>query len=192
MVHQFRRTTLVRVHDWTPDGQLLVGIYRQTGRGWDLVTLASGESQLRGLVSTRANETYGRFSSDGRWLAYTSDVTGRSEIWIRSYPVPGEPMRVTRDGGGDPVWAPDDQELFYVEEAQEGFRVMGVSVQMGPEVRFGSPRVVLNDVPNSRGSFDVTPDGSFVKLQVSESPEPATAVVVQGWFKELKERVPVP
>ena len=63
---------------------------------------------------------------------------------------------------------------------------------MGPEVRFGSPRVVLNDVPNSRGSFDVTPDGSFVKLQVSESPEPATAVVVQGWFKELKERVPVP
>ena len=66
-------------------------------------------------MRTAANEgTAAALSPDGRWLAYTSDGTGRREIWVRPYPGPGAPARVSPDGGAEPRWSRDGGTLYYL------------------------------------------------------------------------------
>ena len=66
-------------------------------------------------------------SPDGRWLAYVSDESGRSEVYVEPFRRPGERVRVSTDGGGQPKWRADGKELFYV--APSG-RLMAVDVSV--------------------------------------------------------------
>src|SRR6202030_1842180 len=72
-------------------------------------SLAKAQSFLR----TPFNETAPRFSPDGRWLAYSSDESGRREIYVQPYPGPGGKRQISTEGGTEPVWNPDGRELFY-------------------------------------------------------------------------------
>jgi Tol biopolymer transport system component len=79
-----------------------------------------------------------RFSADGRWVAYVSDQTGEAEVWVRPFPGPGSPIRISPNGGHGPVWSPDGKELFYEEDG----KLMAAAVgSRQPELRFA---VVLN------------------------------------------------
>jgi Tol biopolymer transport system component len=74
-----------------------------------------GES--RDVVATPASEGFSgaSVSPDGRWLAYAADMTGQVEIWVRPYARTGPPVRVSPNGGLEPVWARHGRELFYLE-----------------------------------------------------------------------------
>jgi hypothetical protein len=150
---------------------------------------------VREVVATPDAEAYPALSPDERWLAYTSDRTGRQEIWVVRYPE-GVPVRVSRNGGNEPRWSRDGRELFYRQDAA----MMAVSVDGSGETLLFEPAEQLFAAPYFRsmspsiGSYDVAADG-FVMADFGGSArgvESAHIVVVENWIEEVKRRLPVP
>ena len=149
-----------------------VGTYSPTG--WDIVTLAVGS---QGTPSPIVNTPFvegiagASLSPDGRWLAYTSNATGRMEVWIRPVSGPGKPERISPNGGTDPVWSKDGRELFYVA----GRQMMAIRIAPGPTLDF-STAVALFESPYPHHPFvpsvyDVAADGRFLMMKpVNERP----------------------
>ena len=138
-------------------------------------------------------------SPDGRWLAYSSDETGRDEVFVRPFPdVESGKQQVSTEGGMAPCWAHNGRELFYVNgsrgfvaasfETDPGFRVLG------QETLFTIPSGYLLDV--SVNFYDVAPDderflmGRNFQVDGAEDGDGGpTLVLVRNFFEELKERV---
>ena len=182
-------------YGWSPDGRELLYYEASSTTRNDIWALRTDEtSEPRVIVQTEYNERHPVLSSDGRWLAYTSNVTGRGEIWARSYDGEGAPVRVSANGGREARWAPGDRELYFLEED----RVMAVSVQTEPGLQFGPPQLLFDGIfrtGSSAGFYDVAPDGTFIVIKtVSDTAEggsdPGDLVAVVNWFEELKARVP--
>jgi Tol biopolymer transport system component/predicted Ser/Thr protein kinase len=149
-----------------------------------------GEAQPKAVVqTTESQERQPILSSDGRWLAYVSDRSGRDEVWIQRYP-DGTPVRVSPSGGSEPVWGPGDRELLY----RVGNKMMSVTFESGRELRPRAP-VELFDEPfmhPGAPSYVVAPDGRFMMIEtVAQEPAAFTRIhLVQNWFEELKRLVP--
>jgi hypothetical protein len=94
---------------------LFVELTSNTGCDIWVLDLARPEDR-RPLVATPANEIHGMVSPDGDLLAYTSDRTGRAEVYLDRFPVTGQPIQVSRYGGDSPIWAPDGSELYYLSD----------------------------------------------------------------------------
>jgi Tol biopolymer transport system component len=108
------------VDDWSRDGRFLL-YEEQSAKGgsdlWVLPMEGAGERKPAPFLTTRSNERMGRFSPDGRWIAYASDESGRPEIYVRPFPVPaggGGTWTVSQGGGFAPRWRRDGTELFYI------------------------------------------------------------------------------
>jgi serine/threonine-protein kinase len=188
---------------WMSDGRLILAVLPPTGGGSDLVALPADGGKADALIKTEFNEDSARVSPDGRWLAYRSNRSGRSEIWVRAT-AGSAPVRVSQDGGREPVWSRDGRELFYLQ----GNKMIALAVKAGPEFSFASP-VVLFDRPYFHGwggdvvaglevisSYDVAADGRFLMIpeaggESNRATAPATGiVVVQNWDQELKRLAP--
>ena len=118
-----------------------------------------------------------------------SDQTGTLEVWVRPFPGPGAPVRVSPDGGRNPVWSRDGRELFY----ENGPKVLSTPVvTQESDLRLGTPRMLFEGgfVPGSARSFDVGPDGRFLMIEANDTATSASIVVVQNWFEELKRLAP--
>ena len=147
-----------------------------------------GEPEL--VLGTPFNERNPRFSPDGRWLAYTSDQSGRDEVYVRPYPGPGPVTTVSTTGGTEAVWSPDGSELFYRTPEQ----LMVVSVDGTDGFRPAVPQVLFSD-PYTRNAnvptYDIAPDGEhFVMVSRSGSGAQGTFVLVQNFLEELKRLAP--
>jgi hypothetical protein len=130
------------------------------------------------------------FSPDGRWVAYQSDETGQLEIYICRFPDRSGKQQVSTDGGYEPVWNRNGEELFY----RNGNRMMAVPVQMDGDLVLGRPTSLFEGrfVYHGLGSYDVTPDGQrFVLIDDSEAePAPTHLVLIQNFTEVLKRLVP--
>jgi serine/threonine-protein kinase len=136
------------------------------------------------------------FSPNGRYIAYQSEESGRSEIYIRPFPrVDNGRWQVSTAGGTRPVWARSGRELFYLD-ALNALTAVPVSTS-GPTISIGSPAKLFDTryaQPNPSRHYDVSADGQrFLMLKFSETGErdaaPLSMVVVEQWFEELKQRV---
>ena len=125
-------------------------------------------------------------SPDGRWLAYTSDSTGRLEVWVRPFPGPGAAVRVSSNGGIEPVWARNGKELYYLE----GRNMMSVAVEAGAAFNF-KPAVRLFESTYARDqqppSYDVAADGRFVMIKPDSSGKTPITVIL-NWQERLSAR----
>ncbi len=154
---------------WSPGGDLIgVAISGESG---DLVEFSlSPAAEPRALVRTAANEgTAAALSPDGRWLAYTSDATGQREIWVRGYPGPAASVRVSNDGGAEPVWARDGRTLYYLD----GRTMMATTVDTSNGFEFDRPvRLFHGDFQTYERppSYDVAADGRFVATRSDTNP----------------------
>src|SRR5262249_13105521 len=116
----------------SPDGKRLAFWARGNSNSPDLFTaLIEGDSAHPTLAKpelfygTPYVEAYPMFSPDGRWMAYMSQESGTSEIYVRPFPGPGGRRQISTAGGGYPVWSRDGRELLYRDASQ---RIMVVSV----------------------------------------------------------------
>ena len=91
------------------------------------------------FLQTPFNESAPHFSADGRWLAYISDESGRYEVYVQPYPGPGGKRQISTEGGTEPVWSRNGQELFY----RSGKKMMAVEITTQPSFAFGSPRMLF-------------------------------------------------
>ena len=98
---------------WSPDGSGFV--YRVTGPGGNSdLWMKPATGDPRPLVATPFAENYGEFSPDGRWLAYTSDESGQSDVYVTAFPSGQGKWRVSPNGGALPRWRADGRELYYL------------------------------------------------------------------------------
>jgi Tol biopolymer transport system component len=109
---------------WTPDGRVVVLTQINPDTGADVYVMGLGDRKPRPFARTRFAEGAPRFSPDGRWIAYTSNESGRNEIYVQAYPGPGAKIQVSTDGGTDAAWKRNGGELYY----REGNKMMMVSV----------------------------------------------------------------
>ncbi|MDH3418491.1 MAG: protein kinase [Gammaproteobacteria bacterium] len=154
------------------------------------ISLPDGETES--LLNSVFGETNPELSPDGNWLAYTSNESGREEIYVRPFPdIEAGRWQVSTGGGTQPLWARNGQELFY----RSGTEVMAVSTQPGPAFVAGNPRPLFEDNyilgPGGR-NFDVSPDGeAFLMIRSLEDATIAPQIIiVENWFEELERLVP--
>ena len=117
------------------------------------------------------------------FLAYSSDETGREEIYVQAISGEGGKLLVSVDGGIWPRWSPSGNKLFY----RQGTVMMAVSVKLNPTFRPGIPRELFNG--NYAERFDVFPDGDFAMVTLADADLRELEVVV-NWSEELKRLVP--
>jgi len=174
----------------TPDGEVLAFQEQTPGTGVGIWTLQlDGDRTPELFLGTDALEYQPTFSPDGRWIAYISNESGRSEIYVRPFPASDGKWQISTGSGVAPRWAPDGSELFYLE----GDKMMSVPVTIGDSFKPGTPRVLFTHV-NPSGpppAFSVSPDGKrFVMLESTVQEEVGQINVIQNWFEELKRLVP--
>ena len=162
-----------------------------------------GERKWKLLLQERHMVVQPRISSNGRWLAYTSNESGRNEIYVHPYPdVSTGKWQVSTEGGDSPLWSQDGHELFY----RNGDEVMAVPVKTDPSFSMETPKILFkgtyvtanfNMGTLELNPWDISPDGKHF-LMMKESGANASAGegprkinVVLNWFEELKQRVPV-
>ena len=177
--------------DSSSDGKWLVveDNSRDTGRDLWLVSL-DGKNQAKPIARTRFHEWGGRLSPDGRWMAFVTDESGTSEVYVMPFSGVGDKKRISTMGGISPRWRRDGKELFYV--SPDSGSVMAVAVVPTPVFTAALP-VRLFDVqpagparrPRELG-YDVSPDGhAFLFSAPSEQRLPGGIAVVLNWQREL-------
>jgi Tol biopolymer transport system component len=128
--------TEVPCSDWSRDGRF-VAYDRGGDKGEVWVLPIDGDRKPTPLVRGPYDVGQGRFSPDGRWLAYTSLESGRPEVYVTSFPDAGGKWQISNAGGNDPRWNPRGGELFYLSADQ---RMMSVAVRTNPTFEVQVPR----------------------------------------------------
>jgi serine/threonine-protein kinase len=186
----------LHAHAATKEGEIVVARLPDSvggAKSTDILRLTPGaKAEMKPVVATDSIEGLDglSLSPDGRWLAYSSQATGASEIWVQAYPGSGAAVRVSPNGGVEPVWSKNGRELFYLE----GRRMMVVAVQPGPAFSF-SPAARLFDNAYTQTSqpptYDVAADGRFLMIKGAGPQVTAPPIVLTlDWFEELKRRLP--
>ena len=191
--------------DWTLDGTALVVVVetQETGLDIGLVSIAPPGS-WEPLIQTEARETYPALSPDGRWMAYASDETGRSEVYVQRFPELGQRSPISIGGATSPAWSADGRELFYLFAPGNGGprAMMRVTIESNTTTLMaGQPEQLFDwryyDLFGPQQKYDISPDdGRF--LTIATSPETGKEgsafdlVFIQNWTQGLLERVPVP
>ncbi|MEE9169263.1 MAG: hypothetical protein V3U73_05820, partial [bacterium] len=172
-------------YSWSPDGKVL--ILSDDEDIWSLHMDSTGT--LQRLMASPFQEWVAAFSTDGHWVAYTSDEQGQFDVYIAPYPPTGESVQVSTEGGEVPVWSQSSNELFY----RNGRKWMVASYTTSPTLSFEVPRVLFegNYLNISGVDYDVSPDGQrFLLLKPIEESSPRTQLnVVTNWFGELESKV---
>jgi Tol biopolymer transport system component len=146
--------------------------------GYDLWTL-SPDGKTAPLRVTPFNESDGQVSPDGRWVAYASDESGQSEIYVQSYPAGASRAPVSSSGGRMPRWSRDGRELFYIH----GNALVAVPVRADGAI--GAPRRLFDTSNYWFGlgmGYQVSPDGQrFLMIRPDLGAEPRQLNVILNW-----------
>ena len=166
--------------DLAPGGRTVVfnAIYDGT---FNLETFALDSTrERRDIVALPGvTEVMGRFSRDGRAVAYLSDESGRYEVYVRSYPDGGGRIQISNGGGARPVWSRDGRTLFYWEQN----RLIAASLARDPSLRVSSRQTLFSG--DFDRDFDVSPDGSRFLLIEGQGSN-ISLVVIPNWLTELR------
>ena len=142
-----------------------------------------GEPQAVVQTPTAEGQVGAALSPDGRWLAYASNVTGLQEIWVRPYPGPGAAVRVSPNGGVEPVWARSGRELYYLE----GNKLMSVAIEARSDFNFKPPTLLFESNYLRGGqppSYDIASDGRFVMIKSASGQTAGTPItVILNWTR---------
>jgi len=144
-----------------------------------------GDRKPHSFLAPSANVSAPAFSPDGKWLAYESTQSGRTEVYITPFPDGGAQYQVSTNGGERPAWRHDGKEMFY----RENLRLMSVKVNTAAgKVELGNP-VPLFEVAarNLNGRwFAVSPDGRFLMNTTPASAQTQRFELLVNWSAELK------
>jgi serine/threonine-protein kinase len=164
---------------WSPDGNMIsFGEWKADDAGDIMIVRLDGDRKAQPFHRTRFSEFFSAFSPNGRWIAYTSDESGRYEVYVRPFPGPGGQWQISTQGGEEPVWAPNGEELFY----RNGEKWMVAEIHTKSEFSAEPPRLLFEtyfiNVPGL--SHYVSSDGKrqlMIKPQ-DQDPAPKTINIV--------------
>jgi eukaryotic-like serine/threonine-protein kinase len=170
-------------NDWTARGDLLLYYEQDPKTKYDLWVLPmTGERKPVVFLKTEFNERFGAFSPDGKWITYTSDESGRYEVYVQPYPATGAKWQVSRDGGGRPSWRRDGREIYW---RNEDGTLMAAEVSTGQTFEPGNATALFETgVTSPIERFAVTGDGKrfLVPVPVEETEGARPVTVVWNWL----------
>jgi Tol biopolymer transport system component len=175
--------------DWSPDGRFIIYDSVDAKSNSDLWALAMTDEREPVLfLGTDAEEREARFSPDGRWLAYSSDESGRSEVFVQTFPASGGKWQVSNGGGVVPRWRRDGRELFYLSLDQ---KLMAVTVRPDANFEHDPPRELFEsraiDLFTYRSPYAVTADGERFYFNIRAPDAASTPIrLVLNWTAGLK------
>jgi hypothetical protein len=153
------------------------------------------QPDVRPLIKTAFSEANAALSPDGRWIAYASNESGSSQVYVRPFPVvDAGRWQVSSGAGNDPRWSRDGKELFFVSGSAGMAQFWRVAVRAGTTFDFDPPTQVARFTNDPSNAYDVGVDGRFLVHQPAGAPVGITdgvreIVVVQSWREEFLARV---
>jgi eukaryotic-like serine/threonine-protein kinase len=172
--------------DWSRDGKYI--LYESVKGLW---IAAMPELKTRVFVNVPATVKNGQFSPDGRWVAYTSNESGKWEIYVTSFPEVRGKWQLSSAGGTQPRWRGDGKELFFLASDE---KMMAVPVTAGANFDAGEPLMLFQANPrelvatSERVTYDVTKDGQrfLINTQVKNA-ETQPMSVILNWQAGLEK-----
>jgi dipeptidyl aminopeptidase/acylaminoacyl peptidase len=146
---------------WSPDGRFILYVINSQRTGNDVLVLPLfGDRKPFPFLQTAAAENWAAFSPDGGWVAYSSDESGESEVYVARFsPASGRKWRISNGGGSQARWRRDGKELFYLAP---GRVLMSAAVgTLGSDFAAATPQPLfeMRYAYGQYHAFDVTSDG---------------------------------
>jgi Tol biopolymer transport system component len=184
---------------WSPDGKFIAYWVSDPKTGWDVWVLPlAGDRKPSPFLQSPFNESWPQISPDGKWIAYSSNETGRYEIYVRPFPTGEGKWQISTNGGWFPRWRRDGKELFYMAASSLG-KIISVKVNpAGPTFEYGDPSELFDSgyINFAHGlnylTYAVSADGQrflIPRPESARSGEIASApiTVVLNWTAGLKK-----
>jgi len=192
-------TQVVQTKEWampysfSPDGRLLLFSRQMNATGFDIYSVTlDGKATMMPVVQTPFAELRPRFSPDGKWFAYDSDESSRTEIYVRSYPPTSDQWQVSASGGISPTWRADGRELFFFGSESIMAAPMGAGGRLNPGTPvplFHMPSQMLAGLLSTGGAVGipisgVTSDGQKFLLRSTAEERTPSLNVVMNWLEK--------
>jgi Tol biopolymer transport system component/predicted Ser/Thr protein kinase len=173
--------------DWSNDGRFIAYLQIHSATGFDIWVLPLDSRKPFPFLSTQFDEDGARFSPDVHWIAYESNESGRTEVYVQRFS--GEPAgggdrwQISTNGGVLPRWRRDGKELYYLSADR---KLMAVEVKTGATFEASSPRALFQTRAVGYDSYDVAADGQRFLINVPAGEfVSSTAAVVINWTAAL-------
>jgi len=166
---------------WSPDGRVVLYVTNHAETGNDVWVLPrDGRTPPYPFLQTRASENWAAFSPDGRWVAFSSDDSGRVEVYVSHFPADGRRWQVSAGGGSQARWRRDGGEIFYL--GPDGELVAAGVDATGDALRVTSqePLFRLSSPYGAYHSFDVSPDGARFLVNTLVTDPTVSGTLVRG------------
>jgi Tol biopolymer transport system component len=172
--------------DMTADGSTVVYSILVSGNREDIGFMRPEQGpELNTYLATTADETGPKLAPDGRWLAYLSDVSGKSEVYIDSFPIPTHGRRVASVGSASRVdFRADGKELFIISTEGDESAIFACDLRLGEEVETGRPRKLFT-LPSERLGVAPAPMGDRFLVLVPVGNRSPSLTLVDNWRAQL-------
>ncbi|HMA01738.1 MAG TPA: hypothetical protein VKP02_05180, partial [Gemmatimonadaceae bacterium] len=171
----------------SPDGAYLVYRLNDRKTGRDLwFRHLTGDPKPTPIATSTADELMPRVSPNGKWVVYVSEISGRREVYVRSFPALGGVFQLSTGGGDEPLWSRDGSRVFY----RSGREFIAATLTLGAEDVHVANRQKLFEgdyvIGDVHASWDVAPDGRFLAVKPLRNTQ---TIVVHDLSGELQARL---
>jgi Tol biopolymer transport system component len=172
------------VASWSPNGRYLFIALQNNATRFDVYYIdLNGDRKLTSFLNSPANELGPVLSPNGKWLAYTSDESGRAEIYVTAFPDPGGKWQISNGGGSSPSWSADGKQLYYAV----GDKLMMVPIQNVETFGFGAPIALPIHLNEFAALGPVAPGERFPALKPMSGGQSNPEEVILNWTGTLKQ-----
>ena len=175
--------------DWSSDGKTLLFLMNdaQARAGLWVTSLADPAAHPAQVPGTPPDVKQARFSPNGHWLAYASEQSGASIIYVQDFPAGTMRVPISGEGAGNPQWSHDGRELFYLSSRNE---LMVVPVQQDNAGGFTAetPKLLFKTPSAGVNPYTVTPDGQrfLIQLPTEDTAVPVISVLVNRFGSQTE------
>ena len=172
------------VIQWTPDGSSIIYNQPDPETGWDIWRLPlDGDRKSAPIVRTRFNEYGGAVSPDGHWITYFSEESGKSEVYVQSYPEPGHKYQVSTAGGTGSTWSKDGKQILF---ASLDGNAMLADVETAPAFKVERPRILFKYRQDAAGTTATLDFSRFLMSVPAGEAAPPTITIELNWAAGMK------
>ena len=172
----------IHLTDWSPDGKWIAAYDYPSNNASDLYVISVDSGEFIPISTTQANEYYGQFSPNGKWLSYVSDQSGSEETYIVSFPELKGKRQFLTSGETRLCWDRGGKQIYF----KNGDYIFAQEVEIGSEIKKGE---VVRLFQTQSGSFSISPDGQKFYLRKTNFKRPNPPLyLITNWFQELKTK----